>query len=399
MRFLWYIFNMSKNSPHEMSPPARGDSYHTPEPRLLGPDEKVEVDLERPFLDGREMLQDVGVTGSLVADVNAASAHFLIIDVRDTASDMDFYIIDDSFSPHENKGFKGVLANTPVVIGREHHADRFSYPITVSRKHFEVAYDGQGLYVRNLQPSNSTIVLAHLQAEIAPEAAVPSYPVNDQRTVGVVDRIQQHPSYGETDGEAPYGYYMNYPILGRDSKSVDGGVYLGGSAREAIVVDGRSIAMRRAYEGIVLELQQSIDEQKTVLTEVVLSNLIRVVQELMPYDGQRTREISRIHQGDSLVGLSTYLKERAGVCRHQALLAAFFIEHLIADGYLRGSVSVERNTVEDLGGTHAWAIYKPSSDESDAVLVVDPAQSFVGTKTQARREGRWEYYLSTDQYY
>ena len=36
---------------------------------------------------------------------------------------------------------------------------------------------------------------------------------------------------------------------------------------------------------------------------------------------------------------------------------------------------------------------------ADAVLVVDPAQSFVGTKTQARREGRWEYYLSTDQYY
>jgi hypothetical protein len=73
------------------------------------------------------------------------------------------------------------------------------------------------------------------------------------------------------------------------------------------------------------------------------------------------------------------------------------IERLIEDGNMMGAVGVERNTIEDMGGTHAWAVYKVRQSTTDEVIVVDPAQSFVGTKAQAQSRGRWQYHLSTDE--
>jgi len=54
---------------------------------------------------------------------------------------------------------------------------------------------------------------------------------------------------------------------------------------------------------------------------------------------------------------------------------------------------LERNTIADFGGTHAWAMFV--SPESRRGLVVDPAQGFVGTKKDGRRKNAdHDYYLS-----
>lgn len=38
------------------------------------------------------------------------------------------------------------------------------------------------------------------------------------------------------------------------------------------------------------------------------------------------------------------------------------------------------------------------SGGAEEVTVIDPAQSFVGTKAQTQRQSRWEYRLNTDKY-
>lgn len=398
---MWYSIYMSQSPipAEEMMPFGRKEATPPPAEYILGPNEQVQVDTDLPLADSGDMRHKFGIEGNLVASVNAGSKSFLIVDVRDTDNNRDFYVIDETFSSRKRHGFKGILKHIPVIIGRGHSTDRFSYPSTVSRDHFEVAYENEGLFVRNLNPTNKTVITANLVFEARqPQFRLPHHLVKDVRTERAEERMQQHPNFGEKDDTAPYGYYMNHPILGRHSTSVDGGVYLGGLAREAIVVDGKSEAVRRVYDEAASELQGAFRRNETMPLRAILLKVMHKVQEVMPYDGPKTERISQEHYGDKLVGLSTFLKERAGVCRHQGLLAAYMIERLIKDGHMMGAVGVERNTVEDMGGTHAWAVYKTRQNGSEEVIVVDPAQSFVGTKAQAQREGRWEYRLSTDKY-
>lgn len=364
-----------------------------PTEKWLAPDERVAIDLETPLADREEVQRQLGAGGPLVANVDAGGKRFYILDMRETDSNRDFYIADDTFSMPERRGFKGVLEDEPVTIGRNHHTERFAYPGTVSGDHFGVTYHGGELAIDNLRPTNKTLVTARL----APEYDNGPLPedVADIRTEAAVRRAERHPAYGEKDQEAPYGYYMNHPILGRRSRSVDNGVYLGSSSREAIVVDGKSQALREVYGDVAAGLRWELRNNRTVPVEALLRNVTDKVQEVMPYDGEAAERISREYQGDQLVGLSRYVNEEAGVCRHQGLMAAYVIENLIRDNHITGNVGVERNTNLDVGGTHAWAVYTPEHGNEDA-HVVDPAHDFVGTKAQARREGRWEYSLSSD---
>lgn len=385
--------------PNEELMPFSSEPTPPPTERLLEPKERVQIDLNMPLADDWKVSLEVGIEGIHVASVDASSKRFLIIDTRATGKNRDFYIIDDTFSPSDKQGFKGVLEGKPVTIGRNHFTNRFSYPSTISRDHFQVVYEDGELFIRNLEPTNRTVVTAHLKEREGKlvEKLLP-FIGHATRTESADERIRQNPNFGEKDDTAPYGYYMNHPILGRQSTSVDGGVYLGGSAREAIVVDGKSDAIKGVYDSLNADLQSSLQRNETLLTRVILLKVMHKVQEVMPYNEVVAEKIGRQHSGDKLVGLSTFLKERAGVCRHQGLLAAYLVERLIRDGYMVGGVGVERNTVPGMGGTHAWAVYKAPQGGVEQVIVVDPAQSFVGTKAQAQQEGRWDYRLVKNEY-
>lgn len=363
-------------------------------------DERAQIDINAPpLISGNEMPDELGLLGDLIAAVHAGSKDFLIIDTRDTRTNRDFLIVDEA--PEKSRtSFKGVLDGEAVIIGRGHHTDRFSYPDTVAREHFAVLYVDGALFIHNLQSTSVTTVTARLADGQQQSGSGPftRRVVEDERTHCAEDRLQAHPNFGEKDETAPYGYYMNHPILGRASTSVDGGVYLGGSAREAIVVDGKSVAMEQVYESVASKVRQSFEDNKTLPVSAILLEVMHTVQAVMPYDDRKAEAISRQHYGDKLIGLSTYIKERAGVCRHQGLLAAYILENLIRDGHISGAVGIERNTIADMGGTHAWAVYKIRNNGAEEAIVVDPAQSFIGTKAQAQHEGRWEYRLTTDEY-
>lgn len=78
-------------------------------------------------------------------------------------------------------------------------------------------------------------------------------------------------------------------------------------------------------------------------------------------------------------------------------MAAYLIECAIKDGHLPGSVGVERNSIPTKGA-HAWAIYRPLNNVSEQDRVIDPARGFVGTRSEARRRGVWEYEVPSDDY-
>lgn len=376
----------------------RGEAALEPTKKELQPFEQVKIDLSSPLADDKEMDAKLDIDGKLVAIVEAGSKNFMIVDKRGTGINRDFLITDDSFSKENKTGYKGVMEGKPVVVGRGHDRDRFDNPDEVSRDHFEVLYQDGNLFIRNLVPKNKTFVTAYFVSNPHPENQNVKHIIDSSRTQAAQKRMLENPNFGEKDDTAPYGYYLNHPIIGRASQAVDGGVYLGGSAREAIVVDGKSAALKQIYESFESELKQTYANNETLPLGSILLKVMKRVQEVMPYDATKTDAISQNHYGDQLVGLSTYVNKQAGVCRHQGLLAAYLLENLIKDGHIAGSIGVERNTVEDMGGTHAWAVYKLQKDGQEQVIVVDPAQSFVGTKEQAEREGRWEYRLATNDY-
>lgn len=208
------------------------------------------------------------------------------------------------------------------------------------------------------------------------------------RTILAVERSKRTVSYGPPTPEAPYGTYMNHPMIGKDSKNLENGVYLGGGSREAILVDGNSEVLKKSYESLYAKLLKM-----DVISQTDLLNMVNQhVQAVMPYDGDKVMDITQDYNGDKIIGLSEFVQQKAGVCRHQALMAGYIMQELQKAGFLQGEVRVQRNTVPDFGGTHAWALF---IDRNGKEFVIDPAQDFTGTKEQARNlPGRWDYYLA-----
>lgn len=85
--------------------------------RELQPHEIVEIDLNsEPLVESEELLQKLGLTGNVVASIDAAGTGFLLVDKRGTDSNRDFLVVDGSFNEDKRTGFKGLEAGRPVTI-------------------------------------------------------------------------------------------------------------------------------------------------------------------------------------------------------------------------------------------------------------------------------------------
>lgn len=367
-------------------------SVMMPRTRALALGETAHINTSAGIIAKQSHLDTLGIAGHAVALIDAGGKNFSLVDVsRDRTFAVDFALMEDGYDPGDpdSKGCLGIPYDTTVTIGRQHHEDEFNYPDTTSGHHFTVIHDSAGLRVQNLRPTNHTTLTTM-------EAGAPAPPmlhnISANRTHEVKVRARDLPGYGEPDTQAPYGYYLDHPILGRDSKHISNGVYMGGSAREAIVVDARSRVLRGTYAALEQRLVDLRRDRATVLLEDVLQRVNHQVQAIMQYDMHRTETLSEQYHGDKLISLSTYVREGVGVCRHQGLLAAYILEKLVDSRVIGGQPAVERNTIRELGGTHAWATFTAGAQK----YVIDPAQNFVGTKEQAREQGRWEYALTND---
>lgn len=214
------------------------------------------------------------------------------------------------------------------------------------------------------------------------------HPEWDKTLLGI-ERIKEKGSYEEPDRESKKGYYLGRPIIGRDTP-INGGVYLGGGEREAVVVDDtrKDSPLHDVYQELLRKRAAAIKAGRNFKSEL-LSDVFDLVRKKIPYSEEKVQKISRKYgvKPDQKVLLDIYLKEKAGVCRHQALLAAYLLERMKKEKIVRGTVSVDRNYVPNRGG-HAWVRYVNSAG---MVFIIDPTNNLISELSNIKPELRSFY--------
>lgn len=201
----------------------------------------------------------------------------------------------------------------------------------------------------------------------------------------VEERMKEHGAYDEPSRESRYGEYAGRHVIGRDCR-INGGVYLGGGEREAIVVDDKKYGeLGDTYDELLRRREKAVKEGGAFKAGI-LTDVYELTMEKLPYRQDIVDDLVRDYGHDHKVSLTTFMNRGGGVCRHQALLAAYLLERLKDEGKINGKVSVDRNYVEGKGG-HAWVRYENSAG---TVFIIDPAQHYAGRLDDAG-EDQWFY--------
>jgi hypothetical protein len=225
--------------------------------------------------------------------------------------------------------------------------------------------------------------------ENATEKVSPGLSPEWDKTVLAIERVKEKGSYEEPDRESKRGYYLGRPIIGRDTP-INGGVYLGGGEREAVVVDDsrEDSPLHDVYKELLRTRSGVIKSGRSFRGEA-LSHVFDLVTKELPYNVKRVQKMGRKYgiKPDQKVSLDIYLKEKAGVCRHRALLAAYLLERMKKEGIIRGTASVDRNYVPTRGG-HAWVRYINSAG---IVFIIDPTNDLINEISNIKPELRSFY--------
>lgn len=207
------------------------------------------------------------------------------------------------------------------------------------------------------------------------------------KTRFVEERVKKTGFYEEKGFFRKEKVFQGRPIIGRDRR-INGGVYLGGSEREAIVVDGdKDQALEKVYQELIKRRHEAKNRYGKDFKQGILEEVWQLVSQVMPYNEQKVREIEQsLPQPDTKIYLSAFIG--GGVCRHQALLTAYLLERLSDEKLVGGKVSVDRNYVPSEGG-HAWVRYENSGGD---VFILDSAQNYIGRLDEMSEErDRWFY--------
>lgn len=240
---------------------------------------------------------------------------------------------------------------------------------------------------------------------------------NWQRTYAVQSRMEDKDGYEEPSKEFPYGRMQGpdgkmHQIVGRDVKVRDG-IYPGTSEREVIWVnEGLPGNKEKPWEGNLNRAFNNLVDivharMKKGGEQEAKANLLRDVLELtrkwLPSDnipGQMSAD-DRVAQfvadsgakKDGWMSLEQFMGN-VGVCRHQALLAAYLLERAQEEGIVssQSKISVDRNSIPGLGA-HAWVRYLNRGGQE---YIIDPRQNFIGTVEQAEQMAKdqkavWSY--------
>ena len=205
------------------------------------------------------------------------------------------------------------------------------------------------------------------------------------RTTRMLSRIEWQMDIRPLPGYGLTAFYKGRHVIGRDRRIVEG-VYLGTFAREAIVVSERCGTLAKKYNELVIRLglfPWTLDEFS------IIQSVHTYVRALLPGGEEKTRAIIRASlpagNVDQKIDLTVFVHGGAGVCRHRALLAGYFLEKLISDRLLIGTCSVDRNETDE--GGHAWARFV--SDQTGLILVIDAGLDECGDIFKV--DQRWNY--------
>lgn len=376
----------------------RPESLATREGRIE-PEIRVVFDTKRSIRKAGEVKERYGIKAEEVALIRAgANKAFSILDVRKNKDfpDSRFLVVDDSFDMESGKGFLTIHEDDQLTIGRGYLTSGvFDYEgcDDVSRQHFQISLKEEALAVEDLSSSNGTFVHGWISGEadglFADETV--DKRIEAGYSISGAELALLKNIYLPADPDSQYGYYRageaDYKILGRESNSVEKGAYI--NVDEVLLLDTEHPRVRVEASLLMAEIESNKNDKLKVL------NLIKdKAAELLKYDLDAVDTYAKSKAGKE-IKMSDLLEKGFGVCRHQGPLAAYFMECAIHEGYLEGTVGVERNFDKKVDGGHAWAVLR--GDEP--AIVVDPAQNYVGDKESAYRtalksESRWAYYLN-----
>jgi len=143
--------------------------------------------------------------------------------------------------------------------------------------------------------------------------------------------------YFQSCAERPYGMFDGRFIIGEEPP-IHGGVYIGPTPQEAIVIDEKYGRLEPLYTQLLVRFLNTQRDGSKV-TEEIVPFIFEFVQEALELSVERASSIIRDQkiELDEKVSLDLFLLHRTGLPRHQVLLAGYLIEKLIGKGYLSGS--------------------------------------------------------------
>lgn len=349
----------------------------------------LHVDLgETLAIDNDDLNRAIGETALVIAGIRAGKEdEFLVLDTRHSEKFNSPLLLVSGNDPQQ---LKGIWSRKQLQVGRKHHAERFNYSGYTSANHFSLDYsaDNDSLLLRDSNSHNGTYFTGYEVGESDGNRS-DARGLKASYTHYMGEEMQQDKSYGEKDAEAPYGYYKNHPIIGRESRSMRNGAY-GTNGSEQIIIDDKSRAVQAVIDREI-ERIESIGVSPTTGERAILKDIMSEVAHVLEYDLRKTEAICEPHYDNKgMVMMSEFIDNGVGVCRQQAVLAALIMESAIEKNLLYGEISVERNQDLELRGGHAWAVLKGGSGD----IIVDPAQKFVGSREEATRQKRWRYNVS-----
>ncbi len=148
-------------------------------------------------------------------------------------------------------------------------------------------------------------------------------------TQKAIDEAERANKYLPPDEIAPDGFFDGRPILGRHTPRINGGVDYLGRHRLAVIIDD-------AFDPVILQtyarLQAELRKEDSFFRRKkgLMRRVYEVTKKAMPYDLDKEDKFDAMHQGigrDSAY-LGSYINNKAGVCREQALFLDICLKSL-----------------------------------------------------------------------
>jgi len=154
-------------------------------------------------------------------------------------------------------------------------------------------------------------------------------------------RLQTSP-YFQEDPDHPYGLFDGRIIIGEEPP-IHGGVYIGATPQEAVVVDEKYGNLEPLYMRLLVKFLNLQKNGSSQITEEIIPFIFEFAQDSLELSTERVRSIIKDQEiePDQKVTLDLFLLHKTGLPRHQILLAAYLIEKLINKGYLQGQLKIE----------------------------------------------------------
>lgn len=170
--------------------------------------------------------------------------------------------------------------------------------------------------------------------------------------------------------DAPYGYFRGRHIIGECTR-IQGGIYVGADPHEAIVIDEKYGTLRNVYNQLVESLKD-LPEHPTHFEYHVFLKVIELSRRVLAYRPEDTDQICDNEEisHDEKVALDVFISRRAGLPRHQVLLAAFLLEKLRSESIIQGLPALD-NAITAQGDNREALLY---TSENGTVLRFDPLE-------------------------